>query len=126
MIVVLNCNFPAITSTTLEDLYIPVPMKGKWRIVGASWAPDTTLAAGDGTNNANVTLATNDGAAGSFTVASTLSGNGTAFTAGTTRHFVFTSQIEVSYGKQIRISKTVSGTGGTIAGLASIALEKIG
>lgn len=126
MLVTLNVNFPAITGATTEELYIPIAQKGRWRIIGASFAADTTAAAGDGTNNANVTLATNDGAGGAFTVQSTLSGNGTAYTVGTTRNFVFASQVEVRNGYQVRIAKTVTGTGGTIAGLVSIALEKIG
>lgn len=123
--VVLGINFPAITSTTLEDLYIPVPMKGTWRIVDAWWAVDTTQAAGDGSNNANVTLATQTANGGSYTVRSTLSGNGTAFTAGTQREFTFTEAVEVQEGQSIRISKTITGTGGTIAGYAGVCLEKV-
>lgn len=118
--------FPAQTGTNLDDIYAAFPFKGTWKILDAYWAANATLAAGDGTNNANVTIATNDGAAGAFTVKSTLSGNGTAFTVGTSREFTGIADVEVSEGQQLRVSKTVNGTGGTIEGTATISFEKIG
>lgn len=125
MIALLTVDIATATAATDVNRYVSMPDAGRWRVVGAKFAPAVALAAGDGTNRADITLATNDGAGGAFTVLATLTGNANAYAIGTTRSFTLATPIEVASGQQLRISKDAVGTGGVLEGAVSLILEKI-
>lgn len=122
-----------VAGNTAEDRHIPVPFEGKWFVEEVRFAPSSALAI-DGTNYATGTISTNDGAGGSFVAigSHTTNTGGTALVVGTTVNVSLLSTAaamaarEVEQGHQIKIAKTVGGSGGAIDGQYSILLRRIG
>lgn len=122
-----------VAGNTTEERHIPVGLPGKWYIDAIYFAP-STAAAIDGTNNVTSTIAVNDGAGGSFTAigSHTTNTGGTALVVGTTVSVSLTDSAaadaarEVEAGAQIRIAKTVGGSGAALDGQYHIRLRRIG
>lgn len=115
----ISVDSTAGTTTITRRAAVPGP--GKWRLIRATWMPDTTLAA-HATNYAILTLS-NAGTS----IATTLTSASTAFTAGTARDFVLSDSASrvFSASGELRIAKTVGGSGGTVHGMLTATFEKV-
>ena len=121
MITTVQISVDSTAGTTTITRRAATPGPGKWRLIRATWMPDTTLAL-HATNHAILTLS-NAGTA----VASTMTSAAVAFTAGTARDFTLTDVAGrvFSASGELRIAKTVGGSGGTVHGMLTCTFEKV-
>lgn len=125
MIAAVSLHIPTQTASTTDEWYVSWPYEGTWDLVTVQFAPATAVAI-DGTNTLTGTISANPASAGTFvSVAShtTLTG-GTALVLGTTISPTVTRRT-VTKGSQIRVAKTVAGTGQILDGTYVFAAQKV-
>jgi hypothetical protein len=126
----LSLHIPTTAAGTGDTWYIACPFVGTWKIAKAKFTPATAVAAA-ATDYTTVTLATNASAESTTWVdigAINTNTGGTALVIGTTVSFTLSAvpgSLEISEGRQIRVTKADTASGDILDGTFTFLLEKI-
>jgi len=117
------------TAGTAETVYQTIPTGGpaKFRVVGATFQPDTNRTAND-TDYATVAVKVGSQSLGSFTTQTTGSGGNGNLVAGTPVAFTLTNEEGYPHtagSSHVNVAVTKAGSGVAITGMVTVLLEAV-